>query len=155
MADRITIAVQNLDLTRTLDRAVRRVKDTRGLMAHVGAAVEMNINLRLINKRDPDGAAWAPLAPSTIARKLKKGQTTRILEATGLMQQSLGYSAGQDWVEVGVSEPYGIYHETGTRRMPRRGFLFADHEAGQLGRDDQEEVELAIAEYLAGSLAGW
>ncbi len=69
---------------------------------------------------------WAPLAPSTLARK---GVNTPLYE-TGALGESLDYEIVSDSeVQVGtdiVSErgaPYGKYLEEGTAEMPARPYL--------------------------------
>jgi hypothetical protein len=46
-------------------------------------------------------------------------------------------------VTIGFGQPYAAYHEWGTWKMPRRGLLTADPDAGggpTLGRGDAEAV---------------
>lgn len=64
---------------------------------------------------DPYGRAWAPLAPSTLAR----GRTPPPLTATGTMRGS------RVVVPVGLTTKIRLpfpaaYHQTGTPRMPAR-----------------------------------
>ncbi len=67
---------------------------------------------------------WAPLAPSTRA---KKGTGSRILVDSGALKGSLtGPGSGSirkitpDEMEVGTSISYAQYHQHGTSRMPMR-----------------------------------
>lgn len=70
---------------------------------------------------------WRPLAPSTVARKARLRLDPRILHATLRLRRSLT-ERGPDHVRrIGPSElfvgsrvPYGVYHQHGTHRMPRR-----------------------------------
>jgi phage gpG-like protein len=69
---------------------------------------------------------WAPLAPSTLARKTGPS----ILVESGALEESLtGMAPGairdvsKDELAFGSSVPYGIHHQRGTSRMPARKVL--------------------------------
>lgn len=71
---------------------------------------------------------WAPLAPSTIEQKARQGLNPKILQATDRLLKSLISKFSPDHVErlsedsltFGSMVDYGVYHATGTRRMPKR-----------------------------------
>jgi phage gpG-like protein len=81
---------------------------------------------------DTEGAhasgGWAPLALSTIQEKDRKGLSPHILQATGRLRDSLTRKfdpshverLSEDSLTFGTTVPYAIFHQTGTRRMPRR-----------------------------------
>jgi hypothetical protein len=72
--------------------------------------------------------SWAPLAPSTVADKEKRGLPPWILRASEVLFNSLtGRGAlgqireiGPDFMRFGSEIPYGIYHQHGTVHMPMR-----------------------------------
>lgn len=73
----------------------------------------------------PDGTAWAPLSPVTIARK----EHSAILVDTGRMFESLTtpngtqdtiWITGPSWLTFGTEVEYAHFHQTGTKRMPAR-----------------------------------
>jgi phage gpG-like protein len=78
------------------------------------------------NERAPDGSPWAPLAPSTIARK----GHNRILIETDAMRKSLVDQSGDSIRELarastqglsfGTNDPKSPFHTKGTGRMPAR-----------------------------------
>lgn len=86
---------------------------------------------------DAEGPGWAPLAPSTLARKARKGYPETILHATGILRDSLTKvnAPGSvvrmlpDEIFIGTRVPYGTYHQTGTDKMPQRKIV-------DLGEDD-------------------
>lgn len=71
---------------------------------------------------------WAPLAPSTVADKARRGLDPRILHATGKLRASLTEPAGPDAIReslpnamrYGTSVPYARFHQQGTGRTPQR-----------------------------------
>lgn len=101
----------------------------------------------LFNKTGSGRAAeWAPLAPSTVAERIRLGYggDHPILWRTGALGESLAIegAAGnlsdiQDWsAAFGTQIPYGRFHQTGTRRMPARPIvgLTRDRKAGVVRR---------------------
>ena len=70
---------------------------------------------------------WKPLAPSTQKSRARyKGEEHKahpILEMTGRLKQSLHIAWGRDWAQVYSGVKYGVYHQTGTRKMPARPFM--------------------------------
>lgn len=81
------------------------------------------------------GKPWAPLAPSTVARRRKgkrKGGRIRILRDTGMLYRSVNAFTTWDYTEVGAREPYGHRHQFGGRHLPARPFI-------GWGRSDAEQ----------------
>jgi phage gpG-like protein len=82
----------------------------------------------------PQGG-FKDITESTKRQKKKKfGFEYPILVASGRLGKSmLGPSAPdaihilkKQTLRIGTSVPYGIFHQTGTRRMPKRSFLFIE-----------------------------
>lgn len=72
-------------------------------------------------------AGWAPLSPTYAAQKAAAFPGKGILEATGDLLESLtrpGVRAirdiSPDELHVATRVPYARFHQTGTRKMPRR-----------------------------------
>lgn len=161
MADRLVIELDaEGELLRRLDEAVRRIGNAEELFANIGGLLEQNINQRFDHKVDPTGTPWAPLAPSTARRYFNadRGNTAgTLLERTRQMRDSIAENTvvGADFVEVGMGRltddgawDVPVLHEFGTTRMPRRGLLTADPEAGELGAQDRDDVLEEIERYL-------
>lgn len=67
---------------------------------------------------------WAPLAPSTIEDKARKGfKTPAPLLRTGAMRDSIEYTVRGNEGAVGSNDPVAVYQELGTSRIPPRSFL--------------------------------
>lgn len=170
MAEFLSIEVTgNRELMAALERAVQQLQKPGELMQVIGDELKATIERRFEFKQDPNGAPWEPLAPSTRERydaedTNPRGQLARrgtLLERTGLMRASLTVSAGDDWVEVGMSRltdggqwSIPLLHETGTRRMPRRGIFLGDWEAGTLGADDEADLDAALRSFLDDVFGG-
>jgi phage gpG-like protein len=153
------------ELRDALNRAAQRLESPRDLLASLGGVLEARIQRRFDSKRDPSGAAWAPLARSTREKydredtNPRDGQRARrgsLLERTRRMRNSLASNVvGEDTVEVGMhaATDGGTYnlallHEFGTRNMPRRGLYLADPDSGTLGADDEAALLAEISGFL-------
>jgi phage gpG-like protein len=78
---------------------------------------------------DPSGAAWKPLAPSTVA---KKGHATILVEGTELRESLVGENSSsiaevinegannQHSLVFGTSREFAALHQEGTTRTPQR-----------------------------------
>jgi hypothetical protein len=60
----------------------------------------------------------------------------------------VGWQADATNVRVGFAAEYAKYHEWRTRRMPRRGLLFDDPDAGTLAPSDLAAVLDIVTGYL-------
>jgi len=146
------------ELRAKLARAIAQLQKPRDLMLALGDKMVENIERRFDTKRDPSGAPWQPHAPATTARYAKEDAGKRrgtILERTGEMRRNMTRNAGDDYVEVGSNRltdgggwVLALLHETGTRRMPRRGIFLADPDAGTLGAQDEADLEREIEVFL-------
>jgi phage gpG-like protein len=77
------------------------------------------------------GGSWKALEPATIRRKLKKGQDSRILIATGAMMDSMTKRGDEnqhlvvtaDSIELSSNLDYPEVHQKGKGHMPQRKFI--------------------------------
>jgi phage gpG-like protein len=83
---------------------------------------------RFFNRNAKGGGLWPALAPSTVARKKRRGTLAKgILRDTDKLYTSLRKgSPGNvnrdlpDGVQRGTNVPYAIFHQMGTSKMPAR-----------------------------------
>jgi len=79
------------------------------------------------NFREEGGkvGGWAPLADSTIERRMKrnKGGMIRILQDNGQLRERWKHTWSKNHAAVVSAVDYGIFHETGTKKMPQRRIL--------------------------------
>lgn len=139
------------DLLTTLHR---RMGHLRPAMESIGTELESRIAARFETRTDPGGRPWAPWAPSTVARYPRDGHR-QLLDRYGDMLRSLNWQAGEDSVRVGVGavagksrDVYAVYHEWGTKHMPRRGLIFEDPDAGTLTAADEAAVLDILRQFL-------
>lgn len=145
----IRIDIDDREVRQALADLARRVADMTPALRAIGQEMETRIATRFEARRDPAGRPWAPLRPATEAAKRGRGS---ILYRTGEMLDSRTHRAGPFEVAVGFGKPYAAYHEFGTKRMPRRGLLMADPQAGTLGEEDRRAILDILADYLAEGL---
>lgn len=164
MAEFLSIEVTGADELRAeLQRAIQRLQQPHELMEAIGASFVANIERRFDTKKDPNGVAWDKLRPATLERYREEDTNKQgvhkhrgtILERTGRMRDSLAYNAGDDYVEIGMTRltdggrwQIPLLHETGTRRMARRGLFTADPDAGTLGAGDEADLLDEIRGFL-------
>jgi hypothetical protein len=101
---------------------------------------------------------WAPLRPSTIAQKKRKGQTGGILVATHTMRDSL--DPGHP-LHVRVQLPNGVrtgsrdrklpFHQKGGRRLPKREVEVGPHP--QLVREMVGDLTDGMRKVVAAAVA--
>lgn len=103
-----------------LDALANKLKDLQEPLGKAGLYMERETRLNFSKESDPDGAAWAGLAASTL---LQKG-TSAILRETGSLVGSVAAEPpSARSVKVSASTSYGIFHQTGTSKMPQRQFI--------------------------------
>ncbi len=129
-----------------LQRLQVGLNDMEPVLLGIGQKLESRISARFETETDPEGNAWAPWSPSTEAGYPQRGNR-RILDRYGDMIHSMGHQLEGDAVLVGFGavaskkrDVYAIYHEWGTKTMPRRGLLTADPVTGTLSQGDVDAV---------------
>lgn len=133
----------------SLARLQSRLGNLTPVMQSIGMELESRISGRFESRTDPAARAWAPWAQSTVDSYSDWGNR-RLLDRYGDMLASLSRQATANSVRIGFGQPYAAFHEFGTTDMPRRGLLFADHDAGTLGEGDQDAVMDILGVWLNG-----
>jgi phage virion morphogenesis protein len=150
MADELlSIMVSNEGVVDALNALSQRMGNLSPVMRDIGQGLEREIRKRFASQTDPNGVAWHPLAASTKLNRAKTGALGGILEHYGTMLELLGWQASDNAVQVGFTQPYAVFHEFGTSKMPRRGMLFGDPTTGELGANDEALVLDLISDYLS------
>ncbi len=64
---------------------------------------------------------WPDLAPATI--RARRGTGAKMLQDRGILAGSITPRSNARTAEAFTRVPYGIYHVTGTKAVPKRNFL--------------------------------
>lgn len=132
--------------------------ETRHALERAARLVEHEAKAAIGEYQEAAGqfAAWAPLAPSTLAEKGRLGYAPpdNPLLREGDLRDSIGHevethhlSAGE--AVIGSNSEIAVYQELGTSRMPARSFL-----GGAAVRKEGEVVELLGEGVVTGLLGG-
>ncbi len=93
---------------------------------------------------DSEGSAggdrWQPLSERYAAQKIKQYGSKPILQATGDLYRSLTgdgpythYQTNKTQIEIGTTLPYGLYHQRGGGKLPKRPPInFSDRQKNEL-----------------------
>lgn len=146
----LTITVDDSAFRATMRRLQEGMSNLTPVMERIGYTLEANIQNRFETRTDPNGQAWKPWAPKTLkfypfaGTKYAKGDdgpgNGRLLNRHGTMLDGLTYQADANSVRIGFKDAYAKFHETGTKKMPRRGMLMGNPDAGTLGKGDEQAV---------------
>lgn len=155
----LTITVDDSAFRQYLSLLQERLGDLTEPMGDIGQALETRIRNRFESKTDPAGAAWAPWADSTLRSYPWPGSKAaenddgpgegQILIRYRALLQGISHEPDSTSVRVGFDQDYAKFHEFGTKKMPRRGLLFDDPDAGKLAADDERAV-LDVLEHWLG-----
>jgi phage virion morphogenesis protein len=136
-----------------LNRLSRRMSDMSPAMEEIRASLVGRVSERFEFERDPLGKPWTGWSEAT-KKSYPKDGNMRLLDRYSDMLGSLYSKADAHSTEVGFGQPYSTYHEFGTKKMPRRGLLFADPETGTLAPSDEEMVVDIIKKHLHAATKG-
>ena len=157
----ITIEANTPTVLQALRELEQRMTDMTPVMREIGQRLESRVRARFETETDPLGHPWAPWAPSYDpaqgGSRPSNANGTTILDLYGHMLGGLSWSADSQSVTIGFAagdedNQYPAYHEFGTRKMPRRGMLFANPDTGQLSPDDEAEILDVIQDFLSQPL---
>lgn len=109
---RMTLTVFDEEVRRRFTGLETAARDLRPAMDEIGAMLMTSTDLRFEQEKDPEGNAWAPLAPSTVKRKAKAGHEA-MLQWSGRLRGSMTREATANSVEVGTNLPYAAIQNNG------------------------------------------
>lgn len=102
----MNFSVNGEQLDAIFNRLLTRLGDTDSVLKQIGADLVASTDERYKKQVAPDGKAWPPLSPRTIAVKRAKGYRSEILRRTDLLRQSIAAEVEGDTVRVGTSVRY-------------------------------------------------
>lgn len=138
----LSISIKDLGTIRALIDLQKATSDLRPALSRAGTYMERETRLNFAKEQSPDGDAWAGLAASTLRQK----KTSAILRETGTLVGSVAkQQVTAKSVTVGASTAYGIYHQTGTSKMPARPFIgIAERHKPEIKRIIVEHIQKAL-----------
>jgi len=105
----LEVTVDQNQIGKALYELTERMGDLTTPLNDIAEYLHQSTDNRFRQQVAPDGSPWAPLAPSTLARK-KSG---RILREAGTLQDTLRHSVSNNELSFGTNRPYGAIHQFG------------------------------------------
>lgn len=110
----IRFTIENDELARGVERAVRATEDFSPAMAEIAGMLEFGVRNRFERTLDPDGKPWTPSK-----RALEEGGRT--LTDTGALLGSIASGSDDTSAVVGTNLVYAAIHQAGGTIRPRNG----------------------------------
>jgi len=119
------------DPDKLIKQVLKDLRDSTALtLARTGEEGKSILSLLFKSEGRYLGVSWEPLNPKYHAYKIKKGYSEKILHRTTTLRRSFTYKLGPGYVEIGTNvkddrtgEPYPVFLEYGTAKMPARPFM--------------------------------
>lgn len=130
-----------------LRRLNQRLGDLSVVFNQYGAYQDKATDDLFRGQKDPYGNKWERLAPSTIERKRKTGGINKILQDRGHMRATTSSKSTSKRFIHGFNDSKAIYHDLGTRKMPKRQLL--PDESRGLPRASSDELERLAQRFVS------
>jgi phage virion morphogenesis protein len=146
----ITIQINDDALLNQLAKAVGVLGEPSLLMGDIGETLLRSTKKRFGEGKAPDGSAWAPNSPVTLARKK---DSRPLFGPNNRLNKEFGLESGSDYIEIASVLPYaGMMQFGGSRArfphlwgdIPARPFL-------GLSEDDRVNVVALITNWVSGA----
>lgn len=105
----LEVSIDASSVGKNLEDLIERLSDLKTPLNDIAEYLHQSTDSRFRQQVAPDGTPWAPLAPSTLARK--KGG--RILREKGTLQDTLRHNVSNNELAFGTDRPYGAIHQLG------------------------------------------
>jgi phage virion morphogenesis protein len=92
-----------------LDEKTSRSKDLKPIMKKISGDMQTKVDMRFRNTIGPDGKKWAELSEATISRR--KGGSSKPLNDSGDLKQSIHGKYDSDYAVVGTNKSYAAYQQ--------------------------------------------
>lgn len=136
-----------VDIQPTLKRFKKlggRLTNQQELMEDIGNYLVSGIGNSFKKEVDPYNKKWQQLSPATISEKERKGYPLKILTRTGKLRSSVRFVVNNKSVRIIVDSNYATFHQTGTKKIPKRQIL----PEGKLPTKTQRDIIDLSIEYL-------
>lgn len=105
----LEVFIDTSPVGKALDDLTERLGDLTTPLNDIAEYLHQSTDNRFRQQVAPDGSPWAPLAPSTLARK-KGGRTLR---EKGTLQDTMRHTVSSNELSFGTDRPYGAIHQFG------------------------------------------
>lgn len=112
----INVKVDSKNFKNFMKQLKQTTKNLAPAFRDAGEYLKKETTIQYQKEVDPDGKPWAPLKPSTLAKK----KTSTKLRETLVMFNSFYYVSSNQGLEYGIKDPKYRFHHEGTSRMPAR-----------------------------------
>lgn len=119
----INIYVDDKELVKKLNQIAKNSNQLNSVFQDIGVYMKRKVMENFENEGNP---RWKPLSKKYLERKLQVKGTSKILEFHGKLKQSISTRSTGQYAKVFTGVKYGVYHQTGTRKMPARPFMPSD-----------------------------
>jgi phage virion morphogenesis protein len=92
-----------------LDEKTARAKDLKPVMKKISGDMQTKVDMRFRSTVDPDGNKWEPLSEATISRR--KGRSSKPLNDSGDLKQSIHNKYDSTYAVVGSNRPYAAFQQ--------------------------------------------
>ncbi|MDN3211644.1 phage virion morphogenesis protein [Haemophilus sp. SZY H51] len=142
----IKITLNDIQAAAKLHSIAQQLQHPRKLYGVLGETLKKIHAERFKQEVDPQGNGWQPLSAKTLARKQKKGKSTKILRQDGYLSDRTAYNYNDKNVEFGSDAKYARLHQFGGKAgrgkkvtIPKRPWL------GVSQQDEQKLLRKATA----------
>ena len=142
----IKITLNDIQAAAKLHSIAQQLQHPRKLYGVLGETLKKIHAERFKQEVDPQGNGWQPLSAKTLARKQKKGKSTKILRQNGYLSDRTAYNYNDKNVEFGSDAKYARLHQFGGKAgrgkkvtIPKRPWL------GVSQQDEQKLLRKATA----------
>ncbi|WP_315568774.1 phage virion morphogenesis protein [Haemophilus parahaemolyticus] len=136
----IKISLNDIQAAQQLHNIARQLQQPRKLYGVLGETLKKIHAERFKQEVDPQGNGWQPLSAKTLARKQKKGKSTKILRQDGYLSDRTAYNYNNKNVEFGSDAKYARLHQFGGKAS--RGKKVTIPKRPWLGVSQQDEQKL-------------
>ena len=117
----VSFNVQDAEVKAMLKKLKRKTGDLKPALKDISVYMKKEV---MTNFKKQGRPSWKPLSPAYAAYKAQKaGGGKPILEFHGKLKQSINARSSATKAETKTGVKYGVYHQTGTKKMPARPFM--------------------------------
>lgn len=119
---KVVLRMGNLDMGAGLAKIVKEYERRGNNLEDITPAVAQLLVSAVDEVFQTEGfGTWPDLAPATI--RARRGTGAKMLQDRGILAGSITPRSNARTAEAFTRVPYGIYHVTGTKAVPKRNFL--------------------------------